>query len=56
MSDFTTARCMGNGRDECGTCLRKTLPDHPERQWWIGPWVLDTPCESRIPINKQEKT
>jgi DMSO/TMAO reductase YedYZ molybdopterin-dependent catalytic subunit len=45
------AKCYGNPlHDECGTCLRKTLPTNPAsvRQVWIGPWVLDDePCPSR---------
>lgn len=46
------ARCMGAHKKECESCKRnaKINPPHPQaqRQTWIGPWVLDTPCESRV--------
>lgn len=51
------ARCAGNTlHDECNTCLRnvKNSPAHPNGyQVWIGFWVLDTPCASRVPMEMQ---
>lgn len=51
-NDF--ARCASNAlRLECKTCLRNVnnSPVKPEsRQVWMGVWVLDTPCVSRVPM------
>jgi hypothetical protein len=52
---YDIARCVGNGRDECNTCLRKLVPGHPTWQVYMGSWALDGPCESRIPVNEEEK-
>ena len=46
-SDF--ARCNGNpALGYCPQCRRNPTnsPFHSEaqRQWWIGPWVMDDPC------------
>jgi hypothetical protein len=47
------ARCASNRiKIECDSCLRNMhiSPVHPQaRQVWIGPWVLDEPCPSRVP-------
>jgi hypothetical protein len=47
------ARCAGAHKPECEDCLRniKVSPLHPDafRSVWIGPWVLDTPCISKLP-------
>lgn len=52
------ARCNSSHKDECKTCLRnvRISPVHPEslRQVWIGPWVMDEPCPSRVPMEKKE--
>lgn len=49
-SDF--ARCASNPlRSECSTCMRNVniSPVKPDtRQVWIGFWILDTPCVSRV--------
>jgi hypothetical protein len=52
---YDIARCNGNGRDECNTCLRKIVPGHPIRQVYMGSWALDTPCESRIPVEAKDE-
>ena len=55
MSDhlpYDIARCEGNGREECKSCLRKLSPGHPKWQNYLAPWVLDSRCESRIPVSK----
>lgn len=50
------ARCSSNPLHiECKTCLRNVnnSPVEPNtRQVWIGSWVLDTPCISRVPMEK----
>lgn len=45
-------RCAGTHRQECKDCLRRTSPSSPDRQVWIGVWVLPEPCESRIPLKE----
>jgi hypothetical protein len=54
------AKCVGNPmRDECDTCLRKTLEVHPQavRQTWIGPWVIsDEPCPRRWAERAEDQT
>jgi len=51
------ARCAGAHRPECATCKRNidNSPINPEAtmQRWVGVWVLDTPCEMRVPVEKQ---
>ena len=47
------ARCSSNvSKKECLSCLRNIniSPVNPEtiRQVWVGRWVLDTPCVSRV--------
>ncbi len=47
------ARCSSNPlKKECLSCLRNinNSPFNPEttRQVWVGVWVLDTPCVSRV--------
>ncbi len=53
------ARCAGAHRPECVTCLRNVdnSPVHPEARWqtWTGTWVLDTPCEMRVPVEEIQK-
>jgi hypothetical protein len=48
------ARCAGAFKDECKTCkrLESNAPFHPTttRQTWIGPWVLEDACPSRVPM------
>ena len=51
------ARCAGAYRPECATCKRNVAnsPISPDAvwQWWVGTWVLDTPCEMRVEMEKQ---
>lgn len=51
------ARCMSGHRKECETCQRNANINPPhsqsQRQVWIGVWVLETPCESRVPVGGQ---
>ena len=46
-----TAKCAGNPEHaECKQCLRYLLPVNPNasRQVWMGPWIMDEPCPSRM--------
>lgn len=45
------AKCAGNPEHmECQKCLRYLLPVNPNssRQLWMGPWIMDEPCPSRL--------
>jgi hypothetical protein len=52
------ARCAGAHKPECEDCLRniKVSPLHPDafRSVWIGPWVLDEPCISKLTKEKEK--
>ncbi len=54
------ARCAGAHKPECEDCLRniKVSPLHPDavRSVWIGPWVLETPCVSRMTDAAQQSS
>jgi hypothetical protein len=49
-NDF--ARCASAHKPECEDCLRNInvspLDPTAARTVWLGPWVLDTPCKSKI--------
>jgi hypothetical protein len=49
-NDF--ARCASAHKPECKNCLRNInvspLDPAATRTVWIGPWVLDEPCESKV--------
>ena len=50
---YVFARCVSAHWPACSDCLRNInvspLGPTATRTVWIGPWVMDTPCESRVP-------